>query len=308
MKKKKKDIKGITFVLPTFLSMFFMCLLPVMYALIHSKKITYIFFEVLTLIFTLLFVIFLLFGFLQAVYCMLDAYKNKRVKKNIKLFWYIILFLLNIFIVPYYYYRFMKKDKKFKKKSMIYILILLLFSIISISTLNILVNSYETVKLEEKKKKEAKEKVRNIYSSNDGRISMTFKLGFKKLDVSEYDLYVRDSKRNLITGVFLYDITNFEEKTPEAVLNKQLEYLKSTRKDINIYKNQSINKIGNKNIYSISVEGKNEDSSDCIYKLSAISFDDNVNNIIYVLQVSINNDYKKYEKELDEIVNSIELR
>ena len=89
---------------------------------------------------------------------------------------------------------------------------------------------------------------------------------------------------------------------------KQLEYIKSTRKDVSIYKDKVTRTYNNKTISTIEVSGKTDNTSDSIYKLSTISFEGNLNNIIYVIQVVSKKDYTKYNNELTEIINSINLK
>lgn len=312
MKKNKKRIRGVIFTLPTFISMILMCALPILFCMVHTKKINNNIFEIFLLGLVIIFVCAVLLGFLETVYCIIHVRDNKKIHSNTKLYWYIILFVLNIFIVPYYYYRYILKDKNLKNKTIIYTLIVLLFSVLSIYTTNKSINIYEKVKedkiLKKLEEKRRKEKIRNTFLAKDNKFEMSFKLGQKKQEVSEYDLYVKDSKKNIVTGAFIYDTSGFQEKTLDAVLNKQIEYIKSSKKNITVYKEKKTRKVDNKTILSTELKGKDDNSSECIYKLSTVSFEGNDKNIIYIIQVVIKNGRKDYIKEIDEIVDSVKLK
>lgn len=310
MKKEKKKQKGYLFLVPTFLCMFLMCILPLLFSLIRIGTIKNFAIKILILILVILFVIILLFTFLEAVFCVLDVYHNTKMKREKKLLWYFLLIFFNIFIVPYYY---IENNKKFKNKKYnqflkyFYIFIVLTFSILSIITTKILINTHKIVEEKEIKKKKIQESVRNIFSSNDEKIQMSFKLGFERTDVSEYDLYAKNEKKNLVTGVFLYDINGYAEKTPDAILDKQIEYFKNNKKNAVMYKEKEVNNVADKTIHSVLLKAENEDNN-CIYKLSAISFSSNQNFIAYVIQVSLENQYDKYTEELNEILASLKLK
>lgn len=303
----KEKIKSYMFIMPSILVMLLMSILPLMFGMIYVDKVKKGF-EYLTLGLTIVVVFLVVVTLIQTVYCILNVYKNEKFSHNDKLKWYLLLFFLNIIIMPYYYLKHIKEVTNYKKKSIIYFIIVLLFGIVSVGTSIYSTILYNNHIEKQKEIERQKNEIRNIIPSNDNKFEASFKIGFKKSTVSDYDLYVKDSERNIITGMFFYDITNFAEKTNDAVLDKQAEYIKNTRKNVKVYKEKSVRTHNNKTISTIELSGKLDDTSECIYKLSTISFEGNKTNIIYVVQVLIKKDYSKYNDELIEIVDSINLK
>lgn len=304
----KEKIKKYRFMIPSLLFMIIMSILPLLFGLIYMDKVKNIIFEYFTLLLLIIEMILLIIVVVQIIFSILDVYKKVEFSHNDKLKWYLLLFFLNIFVLPYYELEYKRKDNESRKKTLLYLVIILVLSVTSIFT-----SIYSTILFNEHVNKQKaiekqKSEVRNIIVSNDNKFEMTFKLGFKKENVSEYDLYVKDNKRQLVTGAFFYDVNNYEEKDIDSVLLKQLEYIKSTRKDVSIYKDKVTRTYNNKTISTIEVLGKTDNTSDSIYKLSTISFEGNLNNIIYVIQVVSKKDYTKYNNELTEIINSINLK
>ena len=160
----------------------------------------------------------------------------------------------------------------------------------------------------EDKKNGEKQKIEDVtYFTKDNRISYTFKGTFKKQDVGEYDLYVKDDDRQLIMGVFTYDLNNYEENTAIDVLNKQIEYFLKTRNDMVNVKQIETKDYDDKVISKIEYSGKTTDSSDCIYVFSVTEFKSNPGYIIYSTNVIIKKHYNDYIKEINNVLESIKL-
>ena len=304
----KEKIKRYVFIIPSIVIMILMSLLPLMFCLIYTDKLKNLWFQYLVLALIIILIIFFIVGLIQTIYCMIHTYKNNKFSHNDKLKWYLLLFFFNILIMPCYYLKYIKQIKNSRNKIIIYLLVIVVLCIVSVMTSIYSVVLFNDHVNKQKEIEKQREEVTNIIVSNGNKFEGTFKTGFKKENIAEYDLYVKDSKRNLITGAFFYDTINYEEKTLDAVLMKQVEYIKSTRKDVKVYKNKVDRTYNNKTISTIELSGKLDDTSDCIYKLSCITFDGNQNNILYVIQVVVKKDYSKYNNELTEIINSINLK
>lgn len=157
-------------------------------------------------------------------------------------------------------------------------------------------------------KKEEKQKIEDVtYSTKDNKISYTFKETFKKQDVGEYDLYVKDNDRQLIMGIFTYDLNNYEENTAIDVLNKQIDYFLKTRNDMIKTKEIETKDYEDKVISKIEYSGKTTDSSDCVYVFSVTEFKSNPGYIIYSTNVIIKSHYNDYIKEINNILESSKL-
>lgn len=173
----------------------------------------------------------------------------------------------------------------------------------------IIVTSVFTINDDTKKTKEKKEEIKtNIYTTKDNRVDFTFNEGFKNSEVGEYDLYVKDEKRQLIMGVFTYDLNNYEEKTGKEVLDKQVAYFLKTRNDMKIFKKETTKEYDDKKIITVEYSGKTTDSADCVYLFSAIEFNNAPGYIVYSTNVIVKKHYEEYIKEVKEILKDAKLK
>lgn len=156
--------------------------------------------------------------------------------------------------------------------------------------------------------KNTKEELKDIVlKTKDEKVSFIFKESYKKSDTGEYDLYAKDEDRQLITGIFTYNLSEYEENSAKEILNNQIEYFIKTRNDMKIYKKETVTDYKDKIITRIEYSGKTTDSSDCIYIFSTIEFKNNSDYVIYSNQVLLKSDYDKYSKELKNIISSAKL-
>ena len=161
-----------------------------------------------------------------------------------------------------------------------------------------------TIKEKEIKKEEAKE---ITYKTKDNKVSYTFKETFKTSEVGEYDLYVKDNKRQMIMGVFTYTLSDYEENSAKEILDNQIEYFKKTRNDMKIYKKEEVQDLSDKVITKVEYSGKSTDSSDCIYIFSVTEFKNAQGYVLYSNQVLLKSDYENNSEELYNILKSAKL-
>lgn len=180
------------------------------------------------------------------------------------------------------------------------ILILLLIIASAVFTIN---NS------DEKKETKKEEKIKtNIYTTKDNRVDFTFNEGFKNNDVGEYDLYAKDEKRQLIMGIFTYDLNNYEENTGKEILDKQVNYFLKTRNDMKIFKNEIIKEYEDKKITMVEYSGKTTDSAECVYLFSVIEFNNAPGYVIYSTNVIVKKHYEEYIKEVKDVLKNAKLK
>lgn len=163
---------------------------------------------------------------------------------------------------------------------------------------------FGTIKEKEIKKEESKE---ITYKTKDNKVSYTFKETFKTSEVGEYDLYVKDDKRQMIMGVFTYTLSDYEENNAKEILDNQIEYFKKTRNDMKIYKKEEIQDLSDKVITKVEYSGKSTDSSDCIYIFSVTEFKNAQGYVLYSNQVLLKSDYENNSEELYNILKSAKL-
>ena len=144
-----------------------------------------------------------------------------------------------------------------------------------------------TIKEKEIKKEESKE---ITYKTKDNKVSYTFKETFKTSEVGEYDLYVKDNKRQMIMGVFTYTLSDYEENSAKE-----------------IYKKEEVQDLSDKVITKVEYSGKSTDSSDCIYIFSVTEFKNAQGYVLYSNQVLLKSDYENNSEELYNILKSAKL-
>lgn len=188
------------------------------------------------------------------------------------------------------------------KINMKYLFVIL--PIILIAVLIIVSSIFGIIKESNEKKEEEKE---IVLKTNDNRVSFTLKQTFSKKEIGEYDLYVKDDNRQLITGIFTYTLSEYEENSAKEILDNQVEYFKKTRNDMKIYKEEVKKEYEDKFITRIEYSGKSTDSSECIYIFSVIEFKNDANYVVYSNQVLLKSDYENYAKELKNIIKSAKL-
>ena len=172
----------------------------------------------------------------------------------------------------------------------------------------VIISSVFTIKNDKKEEVKKEEVKTNIYTTKDNKVDFTFKEGFKNNEVGEYDLYAKDEKRQLIMGVFTYDLNNYEEKTGKEVLDKQVAYFLKTRNDMKLFKKEVIKEYEDKKITMVEYSGKTTDSSECVYVFSVIEFKNAPLYTVYSTNVVIKDNYEEYIKEVKDILKNAKLK
>lgn len=159
-------------------------------------------------------------------------------------------------------------------------------------------------------KKEENKKIEKtyIYTTKDNRVDFTFNEGYKVYEKNDYDLFVKDDKRQLITGIFTYDLNQYEENTSKEILDNQVAYFLKTRNNMKVFKKETSKTYEDKTITRVEYSGNTTDSSECIYVFTVIDFVNAPNYVVYSSQVLFKSDYEKYIKELKDIIINAKLK
>lgn len=144
------------------------------------------------------------------------------------------------------------------------------------------------------------------YKTKDSRVTFKADENYKQDEKGEYDIYLnKDSKQ--IVGGFTYNLSEYEEKTPKEVLDKQISYFSSSRKDMKLFKKEVIDDLEDKTIIRVEYTGKTDKSSDCIYVFSVINFKADPNYVVYINEVIIKDRYEEHISEMIDILQSAKL-
>ena len=288
------------FMLPSVFIFLLLCLYPIFKIILDVNKVQNAYLSMGIIALIVAFLLLLIVLFVEEIY--LIVYLLTKIKMNIflKLLWLILLLTLNIMIIPYFYMRFITKENKIILKSFIYIIPVVIFSNIFFFGLNVY-NDKITKITAERKRIEAE---RHEYSTKDNTITFTFRHGFKQTDVGEYDLYVINKSKNIIFTAYTYDVSLYEQKTPDDFINKGINDIKVDKEKFDIFKDKEIKTVDDKTITTIEYKGKTRDSSMCIYKISTITSSTKPNYLVYIVEVITENNYDNYQKELLEILTT----
>lgn len=147
-------------------------------SILQSKEYIYVILIILEML--------LVFGIIgEIIYFLILVAKNKKLKSNP--LYYVLIYMLNIFYIPYFVLKHIKKDKNYKKKNIIYLVISILLYILL--TVNIM--SFTSLEQE------------NKYISNDSNVSVYLNNDYVQKIVGDYDMYFSNNTVNI--GIFLYD-------------------------------------------------------------------------------------------------------
>ena len=137
------------------------------------------------------------------------------------------------------------------------------------------------------------------YVTKDGRVTFVAPETFKQEEKSDYDLYL-NKNNNQIVGVFSYNLNEYEENTAKQVLDKQVQYFLDNKKDMKLFKKETILDLEDKKITRVEYSGKTDKSSECVYIISVIEFKTDANYVLFVNEVIFKN---KYENNISEMIN-----
>ena len=152
---------------------------------------------------------------------------------------------------------------------------------------------------------EKKIKMKDV-TTKDSRITFSVDENYKQEEKGEYDLYLVKNKLQIVTA-FTYNLNEYEEKTAKEVLDKQVEHFTSTKKDIKLFKKETIYDDEVKKITKVEYSGKTDTSDECVYIFSVIEFKNDPNYIAYLTEVIIKNQYEDHIGEMIDIIKSAKL-
>lgn len=291
------------FMFPSIFMFLLLSIYPLIKILLDYKEIKNVYLSLGTIFVLLLLVLLLIIIFVEEIYLINYLWTKVKIGIGPKLLWTLLLLMFNIMIMPYFYMRFTTNESKIIKKSLIYLIPIVLF-------FGIFVYGYNkyTVKMNEKIIHQKKiDSERNEYKTKDGLVTFTFRHGFKKQDVGEYDLYVFNKSKNIIFSAYTYETFQYEQKTADDFISKGILDIGDSKEKFELFSDKKIIEKDDKIITTIEYAGKTKESSDCIYKISAITFKNKEEYIVYVVQIVTKNNYKLYDKEMLEILENAKL-
>lgn len=237
-------------------------------------------FGIIMVILTLLFVI-AIYG--EMIYFIIKACKNKDLKH--KGLWCVGLYLFHIALFPYFNLKYVCGEKKVKSKMFLFVFLVFISLLVGFYIPVLADNGY---------------KDRTISIVEDG-VKIKFTSGFKEIDVGEFDFYVKDRRRQINFGGFVYD--EDDNDTANDVMVARDHWIKTTRGTVTILDTiteETDDSIINTNIYIGTNDGiKN------MYYISTVEFK-NSNCFVNVISTYLHDDYLDYKDELLLILKNME--
>lgn len=297
------SIKKIYYTLFPALLMILIALIPLMSILSDVVKLTSLLFFIIKILYVVALFLLLIINVVLCFILGKTIYNDEELPKSKKISIIILIVLFSVIVMPYFYHKYVLKNIVKPNYLIIYFISIIFLTFVLLFGTSIYNKKIE----EEKKRQQAKEDTRISYIEKNNMFSFDFKLGYKKSDVGEYDLYVKNKDKNIIFTEFTYDTNLYEQKTIEEYLLKGVSDIESSKKNAKIYKEKELKELEDRKVYTIIYEGKTDKSDTCIYKISVISFNSNPNIMVYTVTITLKEDYPKLEKELNEIIDSIKI-
>lgn len=297
------SVKKIYYTLFPALLMILIALIPLMSILSDVVKLTSLLFFIIKILYVVALFLLLIINVVLCFILGKTIYNDEELPKSKKISIIILIVLFSVIVMPYFYHKYVLKNIVKPNYLIIYFISIIFLTFVLLFGTSIYNKKIE----EEKKRQQAKEDTRISYIEKNNMFSFDFKLGYKKSDVGEYDLYVKNKDKNIIFTEFTYDTNLYEQKTIEEYLLKGVSDIESSKKNAKIYKEKELKELEDRKVYTIIYEGKTDKSDTCIYKISVINFNSNPNIMVYTVTITLKEDYPKLEKELNEIIDSIKI-
>ena len=281
----------------------FVALIPLMSILSDVVKLTSLLFFVTKIVYVVILFLLLIVNVVLFIVLGKNIISSTELKSSKKVLLIFLLILFNLIVMPYFNHKYVVKDIVKPNNLIIYfIAIVFLAFVFAFGT-----NVYNKKINEEKAKQKEEEAKRITYTDKTNNFSFDFKLGYKQKEVGEYDLYVKNSEKNIILSAFTYDISLYEQKSLDDYLNKGILDIENSKKNAKIYKEKEYKELEDRKVLEIVYEGNSENSSLCVYRITAISFNDKPGYVLFSIIVSLKEDYSNQVNEIDEIINSAKI-
>lgn len=228
-------------------------------------------------------IIFIILFIIEWIYFIVHAARNKELKERV--FWALIIYFLNIFVICYYNFKYVAKIKYVKLNTAIYAILAIITFIVGII---IPKNIIEPSKV--------------VLYSDDKRIVVEALGYYEKRSVGQYDLYVSDYIRDINIGVFIYNKN--DNMSVSRIIGDRSTWINTDRDNAKMIDSFSFtdNERVIENItYSASLK-----NSFYIYHISVVEFVE-TGDVVNTIIICNDDDYETYKDEFKEIVTNIKL-
>lgn len=271
-------------------------IISILFFFIYSGLISLVFIDPSTIVesttnyivyMVLMFSIIIIF-IIEMIFFIVKAATNKNMKDNA--LWAVLIYLFNVFIIPYYNFKYVVKSKKIKIDMAIYISLSVIALILGFITPKLILKT-DNISIENK-----------LYLQKDD-VEFKFVGNYvEEKNIGDYDLYASDYDRLINIGIYIYD--EEYDVTLDEIQKLNSEYIQESRENAKLV-HAYTKKMDDRNILSEEINAKYEGSL-FTYKISTVEFKE-YDYILNIIMVTFEEDFELYKEELDQFLLDIKI-
>ena len=279
-----------------FLKKYIPMIISILFFFIYSGLISLVFIDPSTIVesttnyivyMVLMFSIIIIF-IIEMIFFIVKAATNKNMKDNA--LWAVLIYLFNVFIIPYYNFKYVVKSKKIKIDMIIYISLSVIALILGFITPKLILKT-DNISIENK-----------LYLEKDD-VEFKFVGNYvEEKNIGDYDLYASDYDRLINIGIYIYD--EEYDVTLDEIQKLNSEYIQESRENAKLV-HAYTKKMDDRNILSEEINAKYEGSL-FTYKISTVEFKE-YDYILNIIMVTFEEDFELYKEELDQFLLDIKI-
>lgn len=279
-----------------FLKKYIPMIISILFFFIYSGLISLVFIDPSTIVesttnyivyMVLMFSIIIIF-IIEMIFFIVKAATNKNMKDNA--LWAVLIYLFNVFIIPYYNFKYVVKSKKIKIDMTIYISLSVIALILGFITPKLILKT-DNISIENK-----------LYLEKDD-VEFKFVGNYvEEKNIGDYDLYASDYDRLINIGIYIYD--EEYDVTLDEIQKLNSEYIQESRENAKLV-HAYTKKMDDRNILSEEINAKYEGSL-FTYKISTVEFKE-YDYILNIIMVTFEEDFELYKEELDQFLLDIKI-
>lgn len=279
-----------------FLKKYIPMIISILFFFIYSGLISLVFIDPSTIVesttnyivyMVLMFSIIIIF-IIEMIFFIVKAATNKNMKDNA--LWAVLIYLFNVFIIPYYNFKYVVKSKKIKIDMAIYISLSVIALILGFITPKLILKT-DNISIENK-----------LYLQKDD-VEFKFIGNYvEEKNIGDYDLYASDYDRLINIGIYIYD--EEYDVTLDEIQKLNSEYIQESRENAKLV-HAYTKKMDDRNILSEEINAKYEGSL-FTYKISTVEFKE-YDYILNIIMVTFEEDFELYKEELDQFLLDIKI-
>lgn len=235
----------------------------------------------------IMFVIIIIF-IVEMIYFIVKAATNKKIKDNA--LWAVLIYLFNVFIIPYYNFKYVVKSKKIKIDMIIYISLSVIALIFGFITPTLILETND-------------DPIEEILYLEKDNIEFKFVGSYvEEKNIGDYDLYAIDYNRLINIGIYIYD--EEYDVTLDEIQKLNSDYIKESRNDAKVI-NAYSKELDDRKLVSEAISAEYDDDR-FTYKISTIEFKE-YDYILNVIMVTYEDDYELYKEELEQFLLDVKI-